>query len=268
VTGFKSVNKSITKKSIVIADHNEIFKNKYYKSVFDTIDKIDPKLVCSAATLLAKTLSAMGRNVTNIETDNETSKINANCTLVDELLDCLGRNTSCSLKRQFLPGLDESNAPEFPVHYSSVYFRGTYSPHQKFIHDWVFDRVNISHFHTINLTKCTSDSQCKQGESCIKSMCQISATYYHEATNLNVKFIPPELFAGYYEVINKTQNISIWTESDWGTGLYGGNTLRLFEVTDPSIDYIFLGVAMAECLITLVIAIIIYKFFNVKYKIL
>lgn len=94
-------------------------------SIFDTIEKVDPKLVCASATLVARTLSALGRNVNPgiysfffipffpnflktyhfIETDPELLKINANCSLVNELLDCFGRNTSCALRRQFHPFL-------------------------------------------------------------------------------------------------------------------------------------------------------------------
>jgi len=257
---FIKFDKNLATKGIVITDHGAQYKNQFYESIFDNEENVNPILICKAASLLARSISALGRDV-DPKKDPEVLAINANCTLVNELLDCLLTNNTCSLRREFLPGLQEGKTDEFPVHYSSVYFPGSYSEHQKFMHDWVLDRVQGKK----NTTACTKDGDCNADahESCVRQKCQAATTtFYHEAKHPNCDYIMGD-FSNYYLIHDPKSNETFWTESDW-TPI----GLRLFLVTDPYIDFVFLGVAIFLTVLVILASFTVYKIFPQKFKVL
>jgi len=112
----------LSQAGVVLTDHFSSYENKYYDSIFDGPSNVDPMKVCQAATVLARTLYLLGNeiNTTDISQDPNFNSINANCSIVISLLDCVTQNASCSDIMTYLPGLQDY-LPEFPIHYVGVY---------------------------------------------------------------------------------------------------------------------------------------------------
>jgi len=159
----------------------------------------------------------------------------------------------------YLPGLQDY-LPEFPIHYVGVYQsdprRGIDEIHAQrvFLHEWIYDKAAFA--TTLN---CSSDTECDQGY-CIRGVCRQSNTFYHPAISSNLEFVVTD-FSAYWK-INNPNSVSIWTESDWQPLL-----LRLFQISDPAYDYVFLVVAIIEALATLGVAIILKKKFDLWFRI-
>jgi len=124
-----------------------------------------------------------------------------------------------------------------------------------FLHEWIYDKTAFA-----TVANCSSDLDCKQGY-CIKGTCRVSNTFYHAALSNNLDFVVTD-FTAYWKVINPNDPNPIWTESDWKPLL-----LRLFRTGDPTYDYIFLVTAIVELLLTLGVAIILRKKFELWFRI-
>jgi len=256
---FINADSGLAPKGIVITDHVAQYKNKFYSSIFDTYENVDPTLICKAASAIAQVISALGRDV-DPSKDAEIGLIQANCTLVNELLDCFTRNNSCTLRQEFLPGLRTKKTNEFPSHYSSVYAPEEYSEHSKFIHDWVADRTTTQQQN--ETSACNNNRDCSEG-SCVRNRClKAESTFYHVAKNPNCYYYKGDLFR-YYGLYNESDTSPFWTESDW-TPI----GLRVFLVSDPAVDYVFLGVALVEMLVVIAVSFAANRFFSQKFKVL
>lgn len=249
------LNESFAEKSVVIADHSREYVNKYYDSVFDDAANIASTLVCDASTLLYRIIYAIGNNVTSI-IPSEFQKLNSDCSLVDRLVDCLVFNSTCEEARQTLPGMDPSKADEWPIHYVGVW-RSELTQHKKFIHDWVYNKTSFS-----RRGSCHENSECTGDEMCIAGSCQLSTTYFHAATPLNVELIIGELSA-YWSVIDMNSKDPLWTESNWKP-----LSLRVFLMGDPIQDYIFLALAIIEIIVVVVVVIIARRNFEKNFRVL
>lgn len=82
---------------IVIADHKEIFVNRYYNSFFDTKEALNITLLSPQLTSLS---SAISRMLYQLLTGKTSDNCTSNETLVEGLLECYLKNASCDLFRE------------------------------------------------------------------------------------------------------------------------------------------------------------------------
>jgi len=257
---FLKFKPALYQQGVVLTDHFSSYENKYYNSIFDGPSNVDPRKVCQAATLLARTLYLLGNEITDISSaPPEFNSISANCTIVNTLLDCVTQNASCSEMMVYLPGLQDY-LPEFPIHYVGVYQSDPRQLDQIqaqriFLHEWIYDKS--AYVSTIN---CSSDSECDMGY-CLKGVCRKSNTFYHPAVSSNLEFVITD-FSAYWRIINPNDPNSIWTESDWKP-----LRLRLFKIGDPAYDYVFMVVAILEALLTLGLSLLLKKKFELWFRI-
>jgi len=214
-------------------------------------------LICQAATLLLRTIYAIGKDVPP-QSGPEFDGLTANCTLVAALVNCLTANNTCNEKMALLPGLTASNAEEWPAHYVGVNRGSALTLHQKFIHDWVYNKTAFERGK-----ECKKVDDCG-GENfqCIASNCVKSATYTHEASSTNVQFVVTD-FSMYWQVIDPTSSDPIWTESNWKP-----LSLRIFLMGDPTQDYIFLGIAILEVILCIIAVVVVKKNFDSMFRVL
>jgi len=243
---FIKYNKDISIKGVVISDHYSSYTNKFYHSIFDDYKNVNATLVCSAATLLSRSLYILAND--NYSTDI-LNTIQANCSLVEQLLYCLTNNQKCPLAVELIPQLNDIQDKEIiPSHYISVYSRNTRNIYQKFIHDWVYNKTSNNKTST-----CESDADCQNG-MCLKKKCRYSPTSYYDALSLGIKY---NTDTEMWDIVNASY--PIWTESNWLPLV-----LRLFQVGNPVTDYYVFGAAVIEVIITIIVVIVSKRIFKDK----
>jgi len=252
---FITLNGSFVDKSVVITDHAAQYANNYYDSVFDDSNNILPSLVCDAATLLYRTIYAIGTGNSSL---NDLQKLNVDCTLVEKLVNCVTLNITCQEVLKVMPSLHINQVDEWPVHYVGVWKGAGLSQHQKFIHDWVYNKSAFSRGNN----SCSGLSDCSGDQQCIGGVCQLSTTYLHPAFPLNVELVIGD-FSSYWKVIDFSSSEPLWTESNWKP-----LSLRLFLMGDPLQDYIFLGIAITEVIIVIVTVIFVRRNFEANFRVL
>eukprot|EP01125_Pyxidicula_operculata_P021258 TRINITY_DN8113_c0_g1_i1.p1 TRINITY_DN8113_c0_g1~~TRINITY_DN8113_c0_g1_i1.p1 ORF type:complete len:644 (-),score=128.86 TRINITY_DN8113_c0_g1_i1:153-2084(-) len=246
--GFISSNDKFADIGVVITDHESSYNNKFYDSMFDDYYNVNLDKVCQSAQLLLNSIYAIANDV-----DSAPSSYKVNCSLVYELMDCVALNDTCAEKMALV---HVTTGEDYPVHYTGVY-QSSRTLHQKFIEDWVSDRAA---FNVTNIT-CDDSNKCGENEFCSRSVCKQSATYKHPALSTNVRIVPGELWSS-WEVIDETKD-PVWTESNWiPLGL------RTFLIGDPLIDYVFIGFAVVEAIIVIVITVVIKREFPKHFRFL
>jgi len=220
--------------SVVITDHAGSYENKFYGSIFDGPENVNFLRICQASTLLARTLYALSNDISPSHGGIDFQSIESNCTLVQILVDCLTQNTTCEEMLSIIPDL-KSIAPQYPEHYVGVYGPNMRTLYQKFIHDWVFKKASYAEAS--------------------------SYTYSHDAVSPNIEWVEGELFS-YWNVGNLLDTEPLWTEADWTT-----IGLRIYKVSDPMYDYLFLVIAIIETIATIGVVLVLRKKFELWFRI-
>jgi len=251
------LNSTLIPKGVVITDHGGAYVNDFYETNFDEYETVSATLICQAATLLLRTIYAIGKDVPP-QSGPEFDALQANCTLVSALLECLTKNNTCTEKMKILPGLTLANADEWPVHYVGVNRGNTMTQHQKFIHDWVYNKTAFERGNN-----CTKVDECTgENFACIAGSCVKSATYTHEAVSTNVQLVVTD-FSIYWKVIDTSSPDPIWSESNWKP-----LSLRVFLMGDPIQDYIFLAISILEVILCIIAVVVIRKNFDSMFRVL
>eukprot|EP01129_Flabellula_baltica_P015676 TRINITY_DN8070_c0_g1_i1.p1 TRINITY_DN8070_c0_g1~~TRINITY_DN8070_c0_g1_i1.p1 ORF type:complete len:612 (+),score=122.18 TRINITY_DN8070_c0_g1_i1:1-1836(+) len=234
---------SLEGKGVVITDHYKEYKNKFYHSYLDGKENLNPELLCSAATLLIRTIYSLSNDITV-----DLNTIEANCSLVNDLIFCLTENIKCDLAIDLIPSIArQTEEVIIPTHYVSVYRETTKIVYQKFIHDYVFDL-------TANQREgdCSADTDCEEGVQCLHGKCTSSPSTKYYAAVSNAIELSESL-----EYVIADGSEPIWTEAYWQPP-----NLKLFLIGNPEQDLYFGIGALVELLLTIAAIFLIKKYFG------
>merc|ERR550525_226359 len=179
---------------VVLTDHPEAYRNKWYHSVYDSYyNNLNVEQICMAATLYARLLYKMSlRDPSDYNESFVAQKVNADCLLVEQLLECLLLDMSCDLVSNFAP----ESKTRSPSHYSSVYriiedmnIGGT----SKFVFRFI---ANLTRKSDSTFGGCSKNFDCsRQGRVCGGTnhgrYCMDSSTYFHAAVEPILEFDYP-----------------------------------------------------------------------------
>ena len=198
--------------ALVLADHGAAYENRFYQSMYDTFDNVNPQLVCDAAAVLAEAVAALQVYPARVP-------VAVNCSLATELLRCFAQDWRCPLFREYLPAMRD--APEFPSAYAGVFQGlGAMRPQIKLLHDLA---TEINTPLVVPNKTCGRNADCfEQAElySCIRGRCLLkSHSSYWEA-------VSPVFFN---ESLASDPALPYFVESDWSDV-----SMRLFEQDAPT----------------------------------
>ncbi|KAK9765493.1 hypothetical protein K7432_006134 [Basidiobolus ranarum] len=242
-----SVMSFLKKKAIpaaVITDfRSEV--NRYYNSMFDNGQDMElvKNSICSVATTVAKSTLVQASGNLNLDT----STIQANCTLVQELLHCFGQNFSCPLVNRFY---SMSNIGRLS-YYPGVFQMGQPNVQSTFLY-----------YFMSNLTAsergpgCKQRSDCKDEQSCLAGTCISSLTKFHDAYGTGLKLTEEGRF------IVSDSSKPVWTESTWDPVGF-----QLFLVSSNSSQVIELVVGVLVCILSVVCVILARRYVAKNLKI-
>ncbi|CAH9138973.1 unnamed protein product [Cuscuta epithymum] len=228
---------------IVLEDFDDAYRNNFYHSHLDDLTaNINSSALVTAASLVARSLYilASDKNEVNASLLNT---INANSSLVEELLSCLlscEPGLSCGVVKRYI-------SPSFscPNHYvgvitgepSSVPYPGNVGDVSRFIWNFLAEKTSIPSSNTSSA--CPEDCG-NVGESCIrtetdgKGICVISTTRYVPAYSTRLKYetdtwkvLPSNATIG----ASEPDQDPVWTESNWDT-----IKLRVYTMQDAAFD--------------------------------
>ncbi|KAI9308939.1 hypothetical protein BJ944DRAFT_236529 [Cunninghamella echinulata] len=225
---------------------------RYYNSDLDDqmdIDQLSQKL-CGLASITAQTVYQQAQ-----ATNSSSEILNANCTLVHELLDCLVYNYSCPYMQNYfnVSGLDRIS------HYSSVY--NFNNPQPRYIPRFVFSYLSgVNGSPRLNSNQqpitCTKITDCATGEYCIQQQCIKTITSYHPAYGTGLYY---DESAGKINIIDN--NKGTYTESTWDAP-----SLRLFLVSSRQQQYIELVVGVLWTVISILAVIFTKRYIKSRFK--
>merc|ERR1712154_204315 len=147
--------------------------------------------------------------------------INADCLLVEQLLECLLLDMSCDLVSNFAPNAKDST----PTHYTSVYriieddeIGGT----AKFIFRFI---ANLTRKSDKTYGGCSRNRDCAgNGKVCGGTnhgrYCMDSKTYFHSAVDTNLEFnYNTNRWSINQQILTQNGTPLIWTESMWNNNI-------------------------------------------------
>ncbi|XVE90848.1 hypothetical protein DITRI_Ditri20bG0109100 [Diplodiscus trichospermus] len=237
------LRKNSSTSGIVLEDFDAIFSNKFYHSHLDDSANINSSAIVAAASLVARALYVLASDNKDL-TSPALSGINANATLVEELISCMldcNPGLSCDLVKSYI-----SSSNRCPNHYVGVVL-GEPSPTpypsqvddiSRFVWNFLADRTSTPKGST---SVCSQDCG-KKGGVCIraetdgKGVCVISTTRYVPAYSTRLKFD-----SGTWQVLppNSSDPMGmldpVWTESNWNT-----IGLRVYTIQDAASDRLVL----------------------------
>lgn len=244
-----SSRSSLNIPGIVFTDHEMQYKNAWYHSVYDSYyNKLNIEQICMASTLYARLLYKL--SLKNASRDyNESfvsANINANCLLLEQLLECFLLDMSCDLLSNLSPNSKHSR----PSQYASVYriiedqdIGGA----SKFVFRFVANLTRKSNDKTFG--SCSSNKDCAGkgyvcGASNAGQACMDSSTYFHSAVDVNLQF---DYDSNRWHLINQSINhhtfdTLIWTESMWNKNI--GSRFYEKESNQTQVTILLAGIAM------------------------
>ena len=103
---------------IVLTDHYDKYSNDWYHSVYDSYyNSLDVEQICMTATLFGRLIYKLASNETQYNEEFMKKYINADCLLVEQLMQCLMVDMTCDLVSTMASSATDST----PTHYTSVY---------------------------------------------------------------------------------------------------------------------------------------------------
>ncbi|KAH9298421.1 hypothetical protein KI387_030103, partial [Taxus chinensis] len=218
------LNKDPSMPGIVLEDFNTTFRNEFYHSQLDDLSNINSTSIAAAASVVSRALYILANNESG--SDIIMQSINANESLVDELLKCLlccEPGLSCRLVNDLI-----TPTQVCPNHYVGVLLGApSSSPYPDYIDDtsrfvWNFlaDRTSVPRDDSLPCSQdCKNSSEvCVGSRADHKGVCMISTTRYVPAYSTRLiyesdswKVIPAQS----NDVMGKVD--PVWTESFWKT---------------------------------------------------
>ncbi|CAI2171098.1 521_t:CDS:10 [Funneliformis geosporum] len=179
--------------SVVISDFQASLSN--YNSEYDDINDLDVQSIttsiCSIANVMSHAIWLHAQDLLN--SANVNVPIAVNCTLVEEILNCLTVNYSCPLLNSFyndsVSGLDRIAHSTRMFQYSSPSLLSLF--HYNFLGklNAVPSDLNTDCVNNIDgVGCCDSNVDCKFGEICINYSCMNSFTRFHHSYGIGLEF--------------------------------------------------------------------------------
>eukprot|EP01083_Nonionella_stella_P000200 626_1 len=211
---------------IVLTDHPKEYRNKWYHSVFDSYyNNLNIEQICMSATLYARLLYKM--SLRDPDNDyNETfiaQHVNADCLLIEQLLECFLLDMSCDFVSNFAPESKDSA----PSHYTSVY-RITEDDEIEGTAQFVFRFIaNLTRKSDETFGTCSRNFDCaSDGRVCggtnHGTYCMDSKTYFHSAVDTNLEFdYETKRWQINEDILNNSETIVplIFAESMWNSNI-------------------------------------------------
>nr|CAG8617409.1 7386_t:CDS:10 [Entrophospora candida] len=200
--------------AIILADYQSNFSN-YYNSEFDDVNNDFVSISNSICTISNATAQAVWLHAQGLLLDDtklSSVPISVNCSMIDELLDCLTFNYSCPLTNRLF------NSKK------NVSFFRVFNYDEKFISAFTSRfMANITAIQKYG--KCESVDDCQQDDYCINNECVKSFTRYHHSYGTGLEFNEK----GQIIVVDPSK--PTWVESVWDDP-----SLRLFIVSSTNLQ--------------------------------
>ena len=230
--------------AIVIADHSDQYRNEYYNSIFDSFETLDINSICKASTLFANTIYKLASS-----NPSQNYNITVNCTLIEQIANCMSKQVSCELFDIYLPGIkfagiDTTNYPGI----FSLYNNYITTPQTKFIHDFIAQKTYSES------QSCTKASDCSPNSACISSSCvSMNSTFYHFAYSTAFEMDSS------WKIVDP--NEPMYTESVWGS-----TGIRIFLKENPNVDIAILVVGIIHSIAWIVLVFFLHAYMNKKFS--
>ncbi|XP_019164143.1 PREDICTED: nicastrin isoform X2 [Ipomoea nil] len=262
------VRKNPQTSGIVLEDFDDAYRNKFYHSHLDDQSNVNSSAIVAAASLVARSLYILASDKKEVNASLLTT-INANSSLVEELLGCLlscEPGLSCGLVKSYI-------APSMscPSHYvgvilgepSSVPYLGNVGDVSRFIWNFLAEKTSIRSTNTSSA--CPKDCG-RDGEACIqtetdgKGICVISTTRYVPAYSTRLKY---ESDTWMVLPSNSTEPDPdpVWTESNWDM-----IRLRAYTVQGASYDRFLLLLGIVVTVLAYLIIVMTRAFITKAMK--
>nr|GMD14766.1 nicastrin isoform X2 [Ipomoea batatas] len=262
------VRKNPQTSGIVLEDFDDAYRNKFYHSHLDDQSNVNSSAIVAAASLVARSLYILASDKKEVNASLLTT-INANSSLVEELLGCLlscEPGLSCGLVKSYI-------APSMscPSHYvgvilgepSSVPYLGNVGDVSRFIWNFLAEKTSIRPTNTSSA--CPKDCG-RDGEACIqtetdgKGICVISTTRYIPAYSTRLKY---ESDTWMVLPSNSTEPDPdpVWTESNWDM-----IRLRAYTVQGASYDRFVLLLGIVVTVLAYLIIVMARAFITKAMK--
>nr|GMC93311.1 nicastrin isoform X2 [Ipomoea batatas] len=249
-------------------DFDDAYRNKFYHSHLDDQSNVNSSAIVAAASLVARSLYILASDKKEVNASLLTT-INANSSLVEELLGCLlscEPGLSCGLVKSYI-------APSMscPSHYvgvilgepSSVPYLGNVGDVSRFIWNFLAEKTSIRPTNTSSA--CPKDCG-RDGEACIqtetdgKGICVISTTRYIPAYSTRLKY---ESDTWMVLPSNSTEPDPdpVWTESNWDM-----IRLRAYTVQGASYDRFVLLLGIVVTVLAYLIIVMARAFITKAMK--
>ena len=214
--------------SVVIAGHDAAFGSQYYHSELDGLNNAPVETVCRLARELARSLHVLS-------TGQGTSSLEADCGLVQELLECTLQDFSCARAKQLLES-EGADVDGTPPHYVMIR-RNPYgsSPMEAFFFGTMANETASSYSSHV----CSENADCKEigqvegfeKRLCVGGRCLVSDTSYHDAFSSALAY-DPRIGALTLDESKLLPDDPLWTESNWHADL----GVTLFLQDDPALE--------------------------------
>eukprot|EP01090_Pellita_catalonica_P014611 TRINITY_DN3769_c0_g1_i1.p1 TRINITY_DN3769_c0_g1~~TRINITY_DN3769_c0_g1_i1.p1 ORF type:complete len:700 (-),score=58.58 TRINITY_DN3769_c0_g1_i1:888-2987(-) len=230
---------------VVLTDFKDAYKNTFYHSRFDDLTYIGTEGVrstCLVASFIARAAWALVKDSDQIPAD-----LVANCTYVQQLMDCLVQDNACQLKQELM---GVRNAPQPPNHYTGTYlWRRRISVTSKFVMNNMIAKTAKQRY-LVDATaigmECNHTSDCNEeyNMTCLWGLCRNFSVNYHDAVSPAVDY---NRLWGTWDVMDMPKPVPLWTEPRWDS-----IGLRLFKQNNFLIDIFTLVVGLVELLVSFV----------------
>ncbi|KYR03053.1 nicastrin [Tieghemostelium lacteum] len=237
---------------VVVTDHNMEYRNPFYASHDDDVYNVDPDILPH----IVKSLSVI---IDQLAGGNNSAIISANPQFYYTMFSCLLESFTCTYVDQYLNKYPFNPIPNF---YSSIYGTAPYNQFNTIETQFFYNIMwNITTNQMNTTAQCKKTSDCQEslpGSMCLNGMCMLSNTHYHDAISLGLGF--DDTTSSWF-----IQNSSypIFVESNWDY-----TDLRVYLLSNPSTEVVFLIMGIFELTISIVIIILIKKHLSKKYKLL
>lgn len=219
--------------AVVISDFQSEYTNRFFGTPYDDYKAFNPSSIqhlCYTATSVARAVYGISQDIQDIT--NIPPEIQANCTLISELTDCILKNNSCSLMAQ----VSKRKLNSRPSTQSTQFFYGVSVPlFPSFLYTFM---ANVT--ATSRGKACKSEDDCSPDEDCLFSTCLLSSTHYHFAYPTGLK----------YSYDDRVWKVTDPSQPTWVQSKHRRLGLRLFKSTSVGTQVVELVVGLGVVLIS------------------
>jgi len=232
---------------VVLAEFDQHFTNKYYKSRFDKT--VDFKGICKVANFLAQTIYQLAKNSTA-----PSLSFAVNCTqgsFAEQLVYCLTQDIGCNLARSYFHA-ESKNYETQPTAYSGVYRSNSIISESAI---FMYNALTSVMGNSFSLN-CQSDKDCAGSGICVVDTCYDTEIYWHDALSLAF-----DLQDGFpVPNWNNWQKESTWTESRWEYP-----TIQVFNMDNPIVEIVTFVCGLLEIIASFVGVWLLKRYFQKRY---